>query len=137
MSGVLAALLGMSSSVVIAITNQSIADATGGSRSATAGYRLTSAGQVQSQVNTTFTTLEQWCVPSSEAVNYEAFVTVTSGTLSSGTAGSWVALSSNQTWTRTASIGTANTCIFTVDIRRVGTTTVLDTATITLEADAA
>ena len=122
--------------VVISISNQNIGDFTGGARSATAGYRLTSGGQAQSLVNVTFTNLEQWCTPTSEAGNYEAFVTVTSGSLSSGTAGSWVALSTTQTWTRTAAIGDFELCVFTVEIRRIGTTTVLDTATIELAADA-
>jgi len=128
--------LGAAPDALITISNQSITDATGGARNATAGYRLTSGGQAQSQINLTFTTLEQWCTPTSQASNYEVLVTVTSGSLSTGTAGSWLALSSTQTWTRTATIGTANTCVFTVEIRRVGTSTVLDSATITLEADA-
>lgn len=136
MSGILAVLLGNSPGALITISNQNITDATGGARNATAGYRLTSGGQAQSQINATFTTLEQWCTPTIEASNYEVLVTVTSGSLSTGTAGSWLALSSNQTWTRTAVIGTSNTCVFTAEIRRVGTATVLDSATITLEADA-
>ena len=136
-SGIQAVILGVSGSgALIAITDRTITDGTGGARNATAGYRLTSGGQVQSQINLTFTTLEQWCTPTTEASNYEVLVTVTSGSLSTGTAGSWLALSSTQTWTRTATIGTANTCVFTVQIRRVGTSTVLDSATITLEADA-
>lgn len=136
MSGVLSVLLGAAPDALITISNQSITDATGGARNATAGYRLTSGGQAQSQINLTFATLEQWCTPTSQASNYEVLVTVTSGSLSTGTAGSWLALSSTQTWTRTATIGSANTCVFTVEIRRVGTSTVLDSATITLEADA-
>lgn len=124
------------SNIVIVLNNQTIVDATGGARNATAGYRLTSGGQAQSQVNATFTTLEQWCTPTAEAVNYEVLVTVTSGSLSTGTAGSWLALSSTQTWTRTATINNINTCVFTAQIRRVGTGTVLATAIITLEADA-
>lgn len=137
MSGIHMALLGsVASDPLIVLNNQTIVDATAGARNATAGYRLTSGGQAQSQINTTFTTLEQWCTPTAEAVNYEVLVTVTSGSLSTGTSGSYVALSSTQTWTRTATVGNINTCVFTAQIRRVGTGTVLATATITLEADA-
>jgi len=137
MSGIQMALLGsVASDPLIVLNNQNIVDTTGGARNATAGYRLTSGGQAQSQVNATFTTLEQWCTPTAEAVNYEVLVTVTSGSLSTGTSGSYVALSSTQTWTRTATVGNTNTCVFTAQIRRVGTGTVLATATITLEADA-
>lgn len=122
--------------VVISISNQNIIDATGGARSATAGYRLTSGGQAQSLVNVTFTNLEQWCTPTSEAGNYEARVTVNVGSLSSGTTGTWVALSTTQTWTRTAAINDSQLCEFLIEIRRTGTTTVLDSATIELLADA-
>jgi hypothetical protein len=122
--------------VVISISNQNIADGTGGARSATAGYRLTSGGQVEQLVNVTFTNLEQWCTPTSEASNYEARVTVNVGSLSSGTTGTWVALSTTQTWTRTANIGDSQLCEFLVEIRRTGTATVLDSATIELLADA-
>ena len=124
------------SNVVISITDQFIDDFTAGSRNALTGYRLTSAGLAQSQVNATFTTVETWCTPTGEAVNYEVLVTVTAGTLTSGTSGSWIALSTTRTWTRDAAIGTNELCTFTVQIRRVGSGTVLDTATITLNADA-
>lgn len=124
------------SNVVISITDQTITDASGGILSATAGYRLTSGGFAQSQIGVLFTNIEQWCTPTSEASNYEVLVTVTSGSLSSGTSGSWLALSSTRTWTRTASPGNTETCVFTAEIRRIGTTTVLDSATITLVADA-
>lgn len=125
------------SAVVISITNQTVSDVTGGARDALVGYRLTSTGLAQTQSGTgSFGTVETWCTPTGEAVNYEALVTVTSGTLTSGTSGSWIALSTTRTWTRDASIGLNELCVFTVEIRRTGTGTVLDTATITLEADA-
>lgn len=124
------------SNVVISLSNHSIFDFTGGGRAATTGYRLTSGGQAEGLTNTTWSNFEQWCTPTSAASNYEVLATVTIGSLSSGTAGSWLPLSSTQTWTRTASIGTNEVCEFTVQIRKVGTTTVLASATITLEADA-
>lgn len=137
MSGIQMALLGAEASVTIFITDQSVTDFTGASRSASTGYRLTSAGLAQTQSGLgAYTTVETWCTPTSEAINYEVLVTVTAGALSSGTSGTWVPLSSTQTWTRTASIGLSSLCTFTVQIRRTGTSTVLDTATITLEADA-
>lgn len=125
------------SNIVISITDQSVADVTGGGRTALTGYRLTSAGLAQTQSGTgSFTTVETWCTPTGEAINYDVLVTITSGTLTSGTAGTWVSLSTTQTWTRGAAIGLSELCTFTVQIRRTGTGTVLDTATITLDADA-
>jgi hypothetical protein len=136
MSGIHMALLGSAGDpATISITNQNVADFTGGARTATAGYRLTSAGIAQTLVNATYTTVETWCVPTSEAVNYEVFVTV-SGNLDFGPTGSWTSLSTTQTWYNQASVGNSSIGTLTVEIRRTGTTTVLDTATISLEADA-
>lgn len=126
------------SSVVISITDQTISDLD--ASDANAYYFLTAGGQVQQSTDIggiNPTTLEQWCTPTSQASNYEAYVTVTSGSLTPGSAatGTWVALSSTRYWYVQESVsGQSTTCIFTVQIRRIGTTTVLDTATITLEA---
>lgn len=136
MTGVLAAMAGTIRQDVISITNQTISDFSGGTRTATAGYQLNSNGQAQSQINATFSNLEQWCTPTSEAGNYEVFVGVLSGSLSSGTTGSWLALSTTRTWTCTATVGSSQICTIEVSIRRTGTTTTLDTATIELQADA-
>lgn len=125
------------SNVVISITDQSIFDLD--ASDAYAYYFLTSGGQVASSTQaggTSPTTLEQWCTPTSQASNYEARVTVTTGTLSGGSGtGTWLALSSTRNWFVNESRSGASTlCIFTVEIRRTGTTTVLDSASITLEA---
>ena len=67
--------------------------------------------------------------------NYECKVTVNSGSLSTGTSGSWLALSSTRTWTRArGSLGTDNVN-FTVEIRQVGSSTTLKSATIDLTAE--
>lgn len=124
------------SQVVISISNTSVYYASGGLASATTGYQLTSGGQIQRLEQATYTNIGQWCTPTSFASDYEAYVTMISGTLTTGTVGSWVALSSTQTWTLFASAGNYETCQFTVQIRKIGTGTVLDSATITLESDA-
>ena len=122
------------SNTVISITDQSIADFS--SVYAYAYYILTNGGLVQGDTSSGgTTTLETWCTPTSQAGNYEALVTVTSGSLSGGTVGSWVALSTSRAWfVQEFSSGSSNLCTFTVQIRRIGTSTTLDTATITLEA---
>ena len=136
MSGIHMALLGSAGDpATISITDQTVSDYTGGARTATAGYRLTSTGLAQTLVNVTYTTAETWCVPTSEAINYDVLVTV-SGNLDFGPTGSWTSLSTTQTWSNVASAGASSFGILTVQIRRTGTTTVLDTATITLDADA-
>lgn len=124
------------SKVVISISDASVYYASGGLTSATTGYQLTSSGQIQQLQQTTYTNIGQWCTPTSFASDYEAFVTMIAGTLTTGTVGSWVALSSTQTWTLFAGANNYETCQFTVQIRKIGTGTVLDSATITLESDA-
>lgn len=124
------------SAVVIVLSNQYIQDFTGGARAATAGYRLTSTGLAQSLVDITYTTLETWCTPTSEAGNYEVFATLVSGSTPSGTIGSWVALSTTREWALSSNIGVSKVCQLSLQIRRTGTGTVLATATIDLDADA-
>ena len=58
---------------------------------------------------------EDWLTPTSSAPsNYEIRMTLNSGALTSGTTGSWLALTSSRTWTL-ATDGAANT---TVEIRK-------------------
>jgi hypothetical protein len=79
-----------------------------------------------------------WNSSSTVGSGYEVKATVTSGSLTSGTTGSWLSLSSNRTWALTDSSqnGDAVQAIFTLSIRAAGSATVLDTATITLTANA-
>lgn len=129
------ALLGAIAGVVISITNRSISVITGGFSSATVGYRLNSNGNVERNQQGSYSTIEQWCTPASQASNYEARATIVSGS-PSGTFGSWLALSSSREWTLFAAQNNFETAQITVEIRQTGTTTVLDSATITLTADA-
>jgi len=102
---------------------------------ATAAYRLGSDGVVYQALNGgAYTSLATWCSPGAQAVNYECFATLSSGTLSSGTAGSWLPLSSNQTWTRFADVGFDYLTELSIVIRRVGDTAIAASATIDLEA---
>lgn len=126
------------SAVTISITDQYISGS--GVSDAYAYYFLTAGGQVE---QSTFagginpTNLEQWCTPTSQSSNYEALVTLVAGTLSGGSGtGTWLALSTTRNWyVEEFTPGGSKLCQFTVQIRKIGTTTVLDTATIDLEAN--
>lgn len=80
----------------------------------------------------------QWCVPSSDAANYEALVTNFNGyALDTGVVGSWVSLSTTQYWRLTANGSNLNgdkTCSFTVQIRYAGKSDILASASVTLYA---
>jgi hypothetical protein len=104
--------------------------------SQSAGYRINTNGFVYQVVNGVDTSLGQWVTPSSAGGNYEVYATLVSGTLSSGTTGSWVATSGTPLWTRVAVIsGTINTVELGMDVRATGTGTVLDSWSVTLEAE--
>ena len=79
-----------------------------------------------------------WNSSSSVGSGYEVKATVTSGSLTTGTTGSWLALSSNRSWSLTdfSDDGHAVSAVFTLSIRAAGASTALDTATITLRANA-
>lgn len=78
-----------------------------------------------------------WLSPKSAAPSlYEVRATVVSGSVSSGTTGSWLALTSTRTWTRLDSDnnGSAQECVLTIEVRYNGGA-VLDSSTVTLTAN--
>ena len=119
----------------VSITDQYIS-ASRPSGASTAGYRLNSSGIAERQVNTTYTTLETWLL-SGAASDYEVRATLSSGTLSSGTTGTWQNLGTSRSWTVVDSTFDAiiSEAIIVVEIRNATTLLVLDTATITLQAE--
>lgn len=122
------------SSASINFINQYIAS--GQSTPATAGYRVSSDGFDYENVQNVYSALTQWVTPTSVGGNYEVFATVNSGSLTTGTTGSWLATSSNPTWTRSnGAIGTIVFVNMTLQVRAIGTTTILDTWTIELEVE--
>lgn len=64
--------------------------------------------------------------------DYEARVTMVTGTLSSGTANSWLPLSTSRTWSRSGTSGGDRACSFTLEIRKASDGTVLSTTSVTL-----
>jgi hypothetical protein len=79
-----------------------------------------------------------WNSSTTAGSGYEVKATLTSGSLTTGTTDSWLALSSNRSWSVTDSTqnNAPKSASFTLQIRATGTTTVLDSATITLTANA-
>jgi hypothetical protein len=77
-----------------------------------------------------------WITPRSAAGgNYEARWTNTSGTLSSGTAGTWEALSTTRQWAVSRVGVGSKTCTGTLEIRRTAGGAVLDSTNVTLTAE--
>lgn len=78
-----------------------------------------------------------WRTGTGPSSAYEARATETSGTVDSGTVGSWVSLGSDQTWAknRTSDAPGTNTCTITLEIRDAVTLVVYASASITLTAE--
>lgn len=101
---------------------------------AVARFSLTNAGlATKTESGSGTTTLGNWVTPTGSAgAAYEARATVTSGALTSGTTGSWLALSTTREWecyaTYTGGV-VVETATITVEIRRASDSVVLATAT--------
>lgn len=108
-----------------------------GSGSQTATYTLESDGDVVT-ATTPGGSIDagDWIDPKANAPSdYEVRATLNSGTLSSGTTGSWLALTSNRSWTLTrVTVGAANQVQLTIEIRK-GSGAALASATVTLDAE--
>lgn len=79
----------------------------------------------------------RWCNKTPLPSRYEVRATTISGTLTSGTTGSWTSLDTDQTWTVSRTINTAgvNEWVGTIEIRDAASLTVLASAQLTLTAE--
>lgn len=107
--------------------------------SATSTYTLNSTGAEQETITgigAGTVTIGNWVVPTNLASLYEVYVSVSSGTLSSGgsATGSWLSLGTTRSWLVTATSGSVKTAVISVQIRDAATSTVRATASVTLEA---
>jgi hypothetical protein len=119
----------------ISLSGVSVSSVGAGTQTAT--YTLESDGDVMS-ATTGGGSVDQgdWISPKASAPSdYEVQATLVSGTLSTGTTGSWLALSSNRSWTLTrVVVGVADQVELTIEIRK-GSGATLATATVTLDAE--
>ena len=117
------------------ITLSNASPSKSGTGSQTAAYSVNSDGTVK--LNGSATVFENWISDATKAGNYQVRATFVSGnTLSSGTLGTWMTLTSNRFWnlTNAASNDTTLSTVLTVEIRDTATSTVRATATITISA---
>lgn len=101
-----------------------------------ARYRIDNDGYVYVDEGSGYYAYENWVLPLSAGSNYEVYATLTSGTLTSGTTGSWVATSGDPAWVVTATTSPSTVAAaLTFQVRAVGSATVLDTWTVNLSAE--
>jgi hypothetical protein len=129
MSGALASITG---GFGVNVTDRTISNSGDGTGSISASYVVGSNGTIRDQLATV---LEQWLL-GGVALSYEVRATFISGdALSTGTTGTWLPLTADQTWTRGCPNNQDKTSIFLIEIRDAATATVRDSATITLALD--
>lgn len=134
MSILLAAYAALGGEPLISLSNETISAFGFGEQEAR--YTLESDGDIISfRTSVGAVDIGDWISPKEAAPGtYEVRATVVSGSLSSGTTGSWIALTSNRTWVVSGSIGGGeSSCVLTVEIRK-GAGSTLASATVTLQA---
>lgn len=119
--------------VKITLTNQDVTDVENFG-SAIAMYEINADGFVYSNVAPT--TREQWCDPATAAGNYEVRATLTFGETPGGDVlDTWLPLTTSRRWTVTASnLDPDSESNLTVEVRGVGSSSVLASATVNLTA---
>lgn len=102
-----------------------------GTSSATAYYQLSNDGNIyySNEIGT-----HSWLV-SGSAGDFEVRATVTSGSLTSGTTGSWLSLGSAVTWSLVQTGVGGTSAVLLIQIRDASSLSVLDSANITLDAE--
>lgn len=127
------ALIAAYGGAVVKLTNQTFEAIATDPATATAGYRLDNAGVAYTGENGTYSAISGEWLSGGSAGDYECFVTVNSGTLTSGPTGGWTSLSATQTWTLARTTNGSSNVNFTIQIRPVGGS-VVATATIDMTA---
>ena len=118
--------------VSISLSDRAVFDSS--ATTAVASYAIGSDGQVRDHDGNI---LESWLLGGGTASNYEVRATVSSGTLSSGTTGSWLSCGTTRTWSisNSARDNSTVTSVLTIQIRLASTGVVQDSATVTLSAE--
>lgn len=130
----IAAVAGTMGGPRVSISNENIQDITVSPTNASAGYQLTSSGAINSvTVSGGTVQIGTWITPTSAAgADYDVYV---SGAVTTGTVDTWLSLGSTRTWSIEATSVGISAVDITVQIRRTPSGSVIDTATISLEAE--
>lgn len=97
-------------------------------------YELQSDGDISKEEGAATTDTGDWINPKVNMASYEVFATLNSGSLTSGTTGAWLALSTTRTWTLDQTIIGSGAAQITLQIRRIGDTPILASAVINFAA---
>lgn len=103
------------------------------------GYQLTNGGKEQGGTGSAggivYSNIGDWVLPNGSAALYEVRATLNSGTLTSGTTGTWLSLGTTRTWTVERSAVGSSSASLTIEVRLIGGSTVLATGNVNITAD--
>ena len=134
MSGIHMALLGAGGGALIEFSDTGVGDIAVVPDTAIAGYQINSNGRVYAIQTGFFTTeIEQWATPTSVANQYEVIADLVSGTLTFGELNVWRSLGTTREWYIEQPFNGITMSSLSFQVRKIGTTTVLDTWTVDLE----
>ena len=135
MSGIHMALLGAGGGALIEFSDTGVGDIAVQPDSALAGYQIDANGLVYALQTASFITteIEQWATPTSVANQYEVTADLVSGTLTFGNLNVWQSLGTTRAWYIEQPFNGITMSSLSFQVRKIGTTTVLDTWTVDLE----
>jgi hypothetical protein len=100
-----------------------------------ASFRVAADGNIYAPIAGSDLQLQYaWLVAGTNA-DFEVQVNATVGSFSTGTTGTWLAMTGDNTWTRQCGAGTTQTVTFTIDIRRASDASNAASATVDLVCD--
>lgn len=119
------------------LTSASFFDGTPGGPSASCGLRFSRNGALVNLLGAGDVSLTNWWLPTTTIIgdSYEVKCTLSSGTFSSGTSGTWQTISTNRDFTVSVGTNAYKAATFNADIRRISDSVVVASATFTIEAD--
>jgi hypothetical protein len=116
------------------LTDTSLMAAANDPSDATCLFRLNNSGIAERNTTGSYLSEFTWLLRGASG-DYEARMTTISGTLTTGTAGTWEALSLTRTWGKTRTGVGISTYSGTLEIRDASTLVVLASCTVTLTAE--
>ena len=105
-----------------------------GGSSASCGLTFSRNGSLTNTRSTGNVSLTNWWLPTTTTIgdSYEVKCTVSSGTFSTGTSGTWQTISADRAYTVSCGIDGVKEATFNADIRRISDSVVVASATFTI-----
>jgi hypothetical protein len=98
-----------------------------------AGLRLNSSGIIEER-KASYTAFETWLL-SGAASDYEVRATLNTGSLTSGTTGTWLSCGTSREWLCSSTVIGISQATLTIEIRRVSDSLILESAAVSLYAE--